>query len=79
MKVRDVVVLQEVAGDLNDGKAFYEKIRTGIGDSFWDSRISDIESLLLHAGFHRNKDGFVCMPNDFLMLSITISRMKSLM
>ena len=45
MNVKDVVVMKEVADDLNDGKAFYEQRESGIGEYFWDSLLADIESL----------------------------------
>jgi len=50
MKVHDVVVLREVAGDLNEGKAFYDRSEPGVGDYFWDSLCADIESLTIYAG-----------------------------
>jgi len=53
MKVHDVVVLREVAGDLNEGKAFYDRSEPGVGDYFWDSLCADIESLTIYAGIHR--------------------------
>ncbi len=37
MNVREVVILREVADDLNDGKAFYDQREPGVGDYFWDS------------------------------------------
>lgn len=52
MKVKDVVVMREVADDLNDGKAFYEQREPGIGEYFWDSLLADIESLFIYAGVH---------------------------
>jgi len=39
--VREVVVLGEVADDLNEGKAFYDRQESGIGDYFWDSLVAD--------------------------------------
>ncbi|SHE33091.1 hypothetical protein SAMN02745206_00130 [Desulfacinum infernum DSM 9756] len=59
--VRDVVVLKEVANDLNDGKAFYDRREPGVGDYFWDSLLSDIESLVLYAGIHPKEYGFFRM------------------
>lgn len=47
MKVKDIVTLREVVNDLNDGKAFCDQIRMGVGDYFWDSLIADIESLII--------------------------------
>ncbi len=54
MKIRDVVALKEVANDLSDGKAFYDRIEAGAGDYFWDSLVADIESLIIYAGIHNN-------------------------
>ena len=47
MRVREVIVLREVADDLNDGKAFYDQREPGVGDYFWDSLLCDIESLVI--------------------------------
>ena len=49
MRIKDVVTLKEVVSDLNDGKAFYDRKETGVGDYFWDSLITDIESLRIYA------------------------------
>ncbi|WDN87762.1 hypothetical protein BuS5_00730 [Desulfosarcina sp. BuS5] len=57
MNVKSVITLREVADDLQGGKVFYERRETGVGDYFWDSLISDIESLYIHAGIHRKKFG----------------------
>jgi hypothetical protein len=57
MTVREVVVLGEVAGDLNEGSAFYDQQERGIGDYFWDSLVADIESLRIYAGIHPRKHG----------------------
>jgi len=61
MKVHDVVVLREVAGDLNEGKAFYDRSEPGVGDYFWDSLCADIESLTIYAGIHSRKHGLYRM------------------
>jgi hypothetical protein len=50
VKAREVVILREVADDLNDGKAFYDQSEPGVGDYFWDSLLADIESLMIYAG-----------------------------
>jgi hypothetical protein len=57
MRVKDVVILKEVADDMNDGKAFYDQRESGVGDYFWDSLLADIESLIIHAGIHNRKYG----------------------
>jgi plasmid stabilization system protein ParE len=38
--------------DLLVGFKFYEMQRTGLGDYFTDSLLSDLEGLLIHAGVH---------------------------
>lgn len=38
--------------DLLAGYDFYESQRTGLGDYFTDSLLSDLEGLLIHAGVH---------------------------
>lgn len=61
MKIRDVVALREVADDLADGQNFYERREAGIGEYFFDSLISDLESLRLYAGIHYRRLGFYRM------------------
>jgi hypothetical protein len=61
MIIKEVVILKEVAVDLNDGKAFYDQREPGVGDYFWDSLISDIESLIIYAGIHNRKYGLYRM------------------
>ncbi len=41
---RNVIVLKEAAGDLETGRAFYEKVAAGLGNYFQDSLIADMES-----------------------------------
>ncbi|MEM5787976.1 MAG: hypothetical protein AAGU11_11720 [Syntrophobacteraceae bacterium] len=64
MKVKDVVVMREVADDLNDdkacGKAFEQK-EPGIGEYFLDSLLAEIESLFIHAGVHIREQGLYRM------------------
>jgi hypothetical protein len=59
--VREVVILREVAEDLNDGKAFYDQREPGVGDYFWDSLLADIESLIIYAGIHGRAQGLYRM------------------
>jgi hypothetical protein len=47
--------------DLNRGKWFYEKQSTGLGEYFYDSLFSDIDSLLLYAGIHKKVVTYHCM------------------
>ncbi len=57
MTVKEVLILREVADDLNDGKDFYDRREPGVGDYFWDSLFADIESLIIYAGIHDKKHG----------------------
>jgi hypothetical protein len=61
MKIKDVVILKDVADDMNDGKAFYDQRESGVGDYFWDSLLADIESLVIYAGIHSREHGFYRM------------------
>lgn len=63
MIIEDIVVLEEAASDMEDGRHFYEQQEKGIGDYFWDSLISDIESLKLYAGVHQRYSGLYRMPS----------------
>jgi len=57
-RIKEIIVLDKVADDLNDGKAFYDRLSPGLGDYFWDSLMADIESLYLYAGIHTIKLGY---------------------
>ena len=61
MMVKDVIVLKEIADDLNDGKTFYDHGESGVGDYFWDSLLADIESLVIYAGIHNREHGLYRM------------------
>lgn len=58
MKIRKVFVLKEAAFDLEEGRLFYDRNEQGVGDYFFDSLISDIESLRFFAGIHNKQFGF---------------------
>ena len=55
MKIR---ILAAACQDLADGRDFYAMQGEGLGDYFLDSLFSDIDSLLLYAGIHRQVFGF---------------------
>lgn len=55
MRVR---VLTSAFNDLEAGRKFYNKQGTGIGEYFFDSIFSDIDSLMLYGGIHSKKLGF---------------------
>lgn len=55
MKIK---ILPSALEDLSDGYLFYEKQTEGVGDYFFDSLFSDIDSLILSAGVHQKIWGF---------------------
>lgn len=52
MGTSDLVVLKQVKDDLNEGRVFYDLNEKSIGDYFYDTLVSDIESLWLYSGIH---------------------------
>jgi hypothetical protein len=61
MKIDDVFVIEEAVDDMNEGKRFYNARERGVGEYFWASLISDIESLIIYAGIHKKKCGLYQM------------------
>jgi plasmid stabilization system protein ParE len=61
MKINHIQILFDAENDLYEGRAFYDKQGENVGDYFWDSLLSDIESLVIFAGVHRKKFGFYRM------------------
>lgn len=55
MKIR---ILSSAYNDLLIGREFYENLGEGIGDYFFDSLFSDIDSLILHGGIHLKVFGY---------------------
>src|SRR5690242_16678600 len=50
MKLR---VLRSALEDLASGREFYNQQQEGVGDYFFNSLFSEIDSLVLYAGIHR--------------------------
>ena len=61
MNIKEVVVLDEVSEDLESGISFYKDQEPWIGNYFFDSIISDIESLRIYAGIHSKHFGYYRM------------------
>lgn len=57
MAIKEVVVLEEAADDLEEGRIFYDQRKLGVGSYFWDSLIADIESLSIFGGIHVREYG----------------------
>lgn len=55
MKIR---ILESAVADLAAGRDFYDRQEIGVGDYFQDCLFSDIDSLVLYAGIHRQLFGF---------------------
>lgn len=54
-------ILTAARQDLAYGRDFYEQQAEGVGDYFLNSLFSDIDSLTLYAGIHRQIFGFYRM------------------
>jgi len=68
MKIK---LLSSALDDLSEGRSFYEKQGEGLGEYFFDSLFSDIDSLTLYGGIHLKFSAIIgCCPRDFLTPSI---------
>jgi hypothetical protein len=52
-----IKILASAMEDLYTGRLFYEKQGEGLGEYFFDSIFSDIDSLTLYGGIHRETFG----------------------
>jgi plasmid stabilization system protein ParE len=55
MKVR---ILRSAFDDLTTGRNFYDRQHPGVGDYFFDSLFSEIDSLMFFGGIHRMQFGY---------------------
>ena len=55
MKIK---LLSSALDDLSEGRLFYEKLGEGLGEYFFDSLFSDIDSLTLYGGIHHKFFGY---------------------
>ena len=53
-----------------NGHDFYESQEQGIGEYFWDSLLSDIESLTIYAGIHSKQFAYYRMSSKRFPYSI---------
>ncbi|WP_130538163.1 type II toxin-antitoxin system RelE/ParE family toxin [Thiomicrorhabdus indica] len=70
MNIRKIQVLTEAENDLESGRIFYENQEQGIGSYFWDSLISDIQSLTIYGGIHSKIFGYYRMTSKRFPYSI---------
>ena len=62
----NIKILPSAINDLADGWRFYEQQNPGLGNYFGDSLFSDIDSLALYGGIHRQTSGyFVLLAKRF--------------
>ena len=52
-----IKILSSALEDLYEARLFYEQKGVGLGDYFFDSLFSDIDSLVLYGGIHRKVVG----------------------
>ena len=53
-----IKLLSSTLDDLSEGRSFYERQGEGLGDYFFDSLFSDIDSLTLYSGIHPKFFGY---------------------
>jgi len=58
MKLYAVITTEFALDDLELGRIFYEKQAPHLGDYFFDSLVTDIESLQFYAGMHMQEYGY---------------------
>ena len=70
MNIKHIQILSEAETDLEDGMFFYESQEQGVGEYFWGSLLSDIESLIVYAGVHSKVYGYYRMSSKRFPYSI---------
>jgi len=58
MNIKCIQMLSDAEKDLDEGREFYDQQGENVGNYFWDSLLSDIESLVFFAGIHRKLFGY---------------------
>ena len=53
-----IKILVSAVEDLHDGRVFYQKQGEEVGEYFFDSLFSDIDSLVLYGGIHGKTFGY---------------------
>jgi hypothetical protein len=78
MDIQDIVLLEEAAQDMLDGKAFYDTQTLGIGNYFWDSLMPILNHFTFMQAFTNNTlVCSACSQNAFPTLFIIKSLIKS--
>ena len=58
MNIKRIQILSDAEKDLDEGREFYDQQGLHVGDYFWDSLLSDMESLVFFAGIHKKASGY---------------------
>ncbi|NOU21764.1 MAG: type II toxin-antitoxin system RelE/ParE family toxin [Methyloglobulus sp.] len=58
MNTKRIQILSDANNDLEEGPTVLRETGQKCRDYFWDSLLSDIESLVIFAGIHRKEFGF---------------------
>lgn len=53
----DIVLLEDATEDLVAGRKYYERQQDGLGEYYWQSLLSDLESLKIYSGVHVRVNG----------------------
>ena len=61
MNIKHIQILTDAENDLYTGRDFYDQQGEKLGNYFWDSLLSDIESLVIFAGIHPKRFGYYRM------------------
>ena len=61
MNIKRIQILSDTENDLDEGRKFYDKQGENVGNYFWDSLLSDIESSVIFAGIHKKEFGLYRM------------------
>ncbi|MCK5154625.1 MAG: type II toxin-antitoxin system RelE/ParE family toxin [Spirochaetales bacterium] len=57
----NIKILPSALDDLSNGRLFYERQSLNLGEYFFDSLFSDIDSLVLYSGIHQKYFGYYRM------------------
>ena len=68
--MRNVIILEEAAGDIEESRKFHDAHEHGIGDYFADSITADILELRHLSGIHSQHFGFLRMLGSRFSLGI---------
>ena len=74
-------ILSSAIDDLYQGRLFYERQGEGVGDYFFDSLFSDIDSLTLYGGIHSKFYGYHRMLSKRFPYAVyyTVQRKESVL